>query len=189
VEFGKKVRTIGFDLSKARSRPTHGNLDPTAKSVARSRCANRLEVTTDASRLREADFIIVAVPTPIDEAHQPDFSPLIGASISVGRNLQKGAIVVYESTVYPGATEEVCIPLPRIRESGLKWKQDHFVRGFIRLSVSPGRPEHTLTRIGKVCRVTPPATLERVARAYELVVTAGVHQSSSMMQLHEAAKK
>jgi len=186
VEFGKKVRTIGFDLSQAKVEAYRRHVDPTGEvSQDDLKAANRLEVTTEASRLKEADFVIVAVPTPIDDAHQPDFSPLVGASISVGRNLKKGAVVVYESTVYPGATEEICIPLLE-RESGMKWKQDFFV-GYSPERINPGDREHTLTRIVKVVSGDTPATLERVARTYELVITAGVHRASSIA-VAEAAK-
>ena len=186
VEFGKKVRTIGFDLSQAKVDAYRRHVDPTGEvSQDDLRAATRLEVTTEASRLKEADVVIVAVPTPIDEAHQPDFSPLVGASISVGRNLKKGAVVVYESTVYPGATEEVCIPLLE-RESGMKWKQDFFV-GYSPERINPGDREHTLTRIVKVVSGDTPATLELVARIYELVITAGVHRASSIA-VAEAAK-
>jgi UDP-N-acetyl-D-galactosamine dehydrogenase len=129
--------------------------------------------------------VIVAVPTPIDDAHQPDFSPLVGASITVGRHLKPGATVVYESTVYPGATEEVCIPLLE-RESGLKWKRDFFV-GYSPERINPGDKEHTLTRIVKVVSGDTPDTLERVARTYEMVVTAGVYRASSIA-VAEAAK-
>jgi UDP-N-acetyl-D-glucosamine/UDP-N-acetyl-D-galactosamine dehydrogenase len=186
VEFGKKVRTIGFDLSQAKIDAYRRHVDPTGEVSSEDlKAASRLEVTTDASRLKEADVVIVAVPTPIDEAHQPDFSPLVGASISVGRHLKKGAVVVYESTVYPGATEEVCIPLLE-RESGLKWKKDFFV-GYSPERINPGDREHTLTRIVKVVSGDTPETLDRVARTYELVITAGVHRASSIA-VAEAAK-
>ena len=186
VEFGKKVRTIGFDLSQAKIDAYRRHVDPTGEvSTEDLKAAHRLEVSTDASRLKEADVVIVAVPTPIDEAHQPDFSPLVGASIAVGRHLKKGATVVYESTVYPGATEEVCIPLLE-RESGLKWKKDFFV-GYSPERINPGDREHTLTRIVKVVSGDTPETLERVARTYELVITAGVHRASSIA-VAEAAK-
>ncbi len=101
------------------------------------------EYSSDPAILAEADIIIVAVPTPVDEAHRPDFNPLIGASISAGRNMKKGAIVIYESTVYPGATEEVCVPVLE-RESGMKWKQDFFI-GYSPERINPGDREHTLT--------------------------------------------
>ena len=186
VEFGKKVRTIGFDLSEPKIDAYRRYVDPTGEVSSEDlKAANRLEVTTDASRLKEADVVIVAVPTPIDDAHQPDFSPLVGASISVGRHLKKGAIVVYESTVYPGATEEVCIPLLE-RESGLKWKKDFFV-GYSPERINPGDREHTLTRIVKVVSGDTPETLDRVAKTYELVITAGVHRASSIA-VAEAAK-
>jgi UDP-N-acetyl-D-galactosamine dehydrogenase len=144
-----------------------------------------LEATTDATQLRSADIIIVAVPTPIDDAHQPDFGPLIGASITVGRNLKKGATVVYESTVYPGATEEICIPILE-RESKSTWKRDFFV-GYSPERINPGDREHTLTRIVKVVAGDTPETLERIARTYEQVVAAGVYRASSIM-VAEAAK-
>jgi UDP-N-acetyl-D-galactosamine dehydrogenase len=186
VEFGKKNRTIGFDLSKEKIDAYLRHVDPTGEvSTDDLKAASLLEPTTDPARLREADFIIVAVPTPIDAAHQPDFSPLVGASITVGRHLKKGATVVYESTVYPGATEEVCIPLLE-RESGMKWKQDFFV-GYSPERINPGDKEHTLTRIVKVVSGDTPDTLERVAQTYEMVVTAGVHRASSI-KVAEAAK-
>jgi UDP-N-acetyl-D-galactosamine dehydrogenase len=111
-------------------------------------------VTNDAAALREADFIVVAVPTPIDDAHQPDFGPLLGASESVGRNLKRGAIVVFESTVYPGATEEVCVPVIEAH-SKMKWKRDFFV-GYSPERINPGDKQHTLTKITKVVRATRP---------------------------------
>src|SRR5512139_1718981 len=186
VEFGKKIRTVGFDLSKEKVAAYLRHTDPTGEVSADDlRAAHRLEPTTDPSRLREADFIIVAVPTPIDAAHQPDFSPLVGASITVGRHLKKGATIVYESTVYPGATEEVCIPLLE-RESGLKWKQDFFV-GYSPERINPGDREHTLTRIVKVVSGDLPETLERVAEVYGSVVGAGVFRASSI-RVAEAAK-
>ena len=186
VEFGKKFRTIGFDLSAAKVDAYRRHIDPTGEVPgAELASARLLEPTTDPSRLREADFIVVAVPTPIDAAHQPDFGPLVGASIAVGRNLKQGAVVVYESTVYPGATEEICIPLIE-RESGLKWKRDFFV-GYSPERINPGDREHTLTRIVKVVSGDSAPTLERVARTYEQVIQAGVHRASSI-KVAEAAK-
>jgi UDP-N-acetyl-D-galactosamine dehydrogenase len=127
----------------------------------------------------------VAVPTPVDEAHIPDFKPLIGASMSAGKNLKKGAIVVYESTVYPGATEEVCIPVLE-KHSGLKWKQDFFV-GYSPERINPGDKEHTLTKILKIVSGDTPETLDKVAKLYELIVEPGVHRASSI-KTAEAAK-
>ncbi|MEP6678786.1 MAG: nucleotide sugar dehydrogenase, partial [Betaproteobacteria bacterium] len=135
--------------------------------------------------LAEADFIVGAVPTPIDDAHQPDFGPLLGASESVGRNLKRGAIVVFESTVYPGATEEVCVPVIE-RHSGMQWKKDFFV-GYSPERINPGDREHTLTRITKVVSGDTPETLERVAAIYGSVITAGVYKASSI-KVAEAAK-
>ncbi len=186
VEFGKKVPTVGFDLMQEKVDAYRRHVDPTGEVSSEDlKAARLLDATTDPTRLREADFIIVAVPTPIDAAHQPDFSPLVGASITVGRHMKKGTTVVYESTVYPGATEEVCIPLLE-RESGLKWKQDFFV-GYSPERINPGDREHTLTRIVKVVSGDTAETLERVARTYETVITAGVHRASSI-KVAEAAK-
>jgi UDP-N-acetyl-D-galactosamine dehydrogenase len=154
-------------------------------STAELKAAAQLRVTTDPAALKDADFVIVAVPTPIDAAHQPDFGPLLGASAAVGRNLKRGATIVYESTVYPGATEEICIPVVE-QHSGMKWRQDFFV-GYSPERINPGDKEHTLTRIVKVVSGDTPETLERVARVYASVVTAGVHRASSI-KVAEAAK-
>ena len=186
VEFGKKFRTIGLDLSAAKVQAYRQHVDPTGEVRPEQLAAASLfEPTTDATQLQSADIVIVAVPTPIDDAHQPDFGPLISASISIGRNLKKGATVVYESTVYPGATEEICIPVLE-RESKGKWKRDFFV-GYSPERINPGDREHTLTRIVKVVAGDTPETLDRVARAYEQVVTAGVYRASSI-KVAEAAK-
>jgi UDP-N-acetyl-D-galactosamine dehydrogenase len=186
VEFGKQYRTIGFDLSAAKIDAYRSGFDPTGE-VSRDdlAAAKHLEVTTDPEALRRADFIVVAVPTPIDDAHQPDFRPLLGASESVGRNLKRGAIVVFESTVYPGATEEVCVPVIE-RHSGMKWQRDFFV-GYSPERINPGDREHTLTKITKVVSGDTPQTLEQVAAIYGSVVTAGVHRASSI-KVAEAAK-
>ena len=186
VEFGKRYRTIGFDLSEAKVAAYRRQTDPTGEvSAEEFKAAAKLEVTTNPRALREADFLIVAVPTPVDEAHNPDFGPLIGASTSVGQNLSRGATVVFESTVYPGATEEVCIPVLE-QHSGLKWKQDFFV-GYSPERINPGDKQHTLTKIVKVVAGDTPATLERVAEVYGSVVSAGVHRASSI-KVAEAAK-
>ncbi|TAL23143.1 MAG: nucleotide sugar dehydrogenase [Aquabacterium sp.] len=186
VEFGKKYPTVGFDLSTDKVEAYKRHVDPTGEvSTADLKAAVQLKPTADAAALKDADFVIVAVPTPVDEAHIPDFSPLVGASTSVGRNLKRGAIVVFESTVYPGATEEVCIPIIE-RESGLKWKQDFFV-GYSPERINPGDKEHTLTRIVKVVSGDTPETLERVAEVYGSVITAGVHKAASI-KVAEAAK-
>jgi UDP-N-acetyl-D-galactosamine dehydrogenase len=186
VEFGKHFRTIGFDLSEKKVEAYRRHVDPTGEVSSEAlKAASKLQVSTDPATLKEADFIVVAVPTPIDDAHNPDFTPLVGASEAVGRNLRPGATVVYESTVYPGATEEVCIPIIE-RHSGLKWKKDFFV-GYSPERINPGDREHTLTRITKVVSGDTPETLERVAQVYSTVIEAGVFKASSI-KVAEAAK-
>lgn len=186
VEFGKKFRTIGFDLSERKVASYKQFHDPTGEvSEADLRAATQLECTTDGTRLAEADIIIVAVPTPVNEAHQPDFEPLLSSSTTVGKHMKRGAIVVYESTVYPGATEEVCIPVLE-RHSGMKWKTDFNV-GYSPERINPGDKERTLTRITKVVSGDTPETLEKVAGIYGAIITAGVYRASSI-KVAEAAK-
>jgi UDP-N-acetyl-D-galactosamine dehydrogenase len=186
VEFGKRGRTIGFDLSHNKVEAYKRHLDPTGEVASEElKAAVHLECSTDPAALKEADFIIVAVPTPVDDAHNPDFSPLVGSSTTVGRHLKRGAIVVYESTVYPGATEEVCVPILE-RESGMRWKTDFFV-GYSPERINPGDKEHTLTRIVKVVSGDTPETARKVAQVYESVITAGVYPASSI-KVAEAAK-
>jgi UDP-N-acetyl-D-galactosamine dehydrogenase len=186
VEFGGRYRTLGFDLSQAKIDAYRSGVDPTGEvGPAQLKAARGLSVSTDPASLKEADFIIVAVPTPIDDAHQPDFGPLLGASGTVGRNLKRGATVIFESTVYPGATEEICVPVIE-RESGLRWQRDFFV-GYSPERINPGDREHTLTRITKVVSGDSEQTLERVAAIYASIVTAGVYKASSI-KVAEAAK-
>jgi UDP-N-acetyl-D-galactosamine dehydrogenase len=186
VEFGKRHPTIGFDLSPSKVTAYAKGVDPTGEvSPADLAAAKGLRCTVDPAELRNADFIVVAVPTPIDDAHQPDFGPLLGASESVGKNLKRGATVVFESTVYPGATEEVCVPVIE-RCSGMKWKRDFFV-GYSPERINPGDKEHTLPRIVKVVSADTPETLERVAAIYGTIVPAGVHRASCI-KVAEAAK-
>jgi UDP-N-acetyl-D-galactosamine dehydrogenase len=186
VEFGKKYRTIGYDLSESKIASYKNYCDPTGEvSTADLRGATKLTVSTDAKTIGDADVIIIAVPTPVDEAHIPDFSPLVGSSTTVGQYMKKGAIVVYESTVYPGATEEVCIPLLE-QHSGMKWKEDFHV-GYSPERVNPGDRERTITRIVKVVSGDDQATLNTVGDLYESVITAGVHRAASI-KVAEAAK-
>ena len=186
VEFGKQLRTIGFDIAVSKVESCQRGVDPSRElTSAEMATATQAVYTADARLLGEADIIIVAVPTPVDQAHIPDFRPLIGASSSAGRHLKKGATVVYESTVYPGATEEVCIPVLE-RESGLKWKQDFFV-GYSPERINPGDKEHTLTKILKIVSGDTPQTLDKVAALYERIVLPGVHRASSI-KAAEAAK-
>ncbi len=179
IEFGKQVRTIGFDIVEDKVSKCRAGTDPSREIPdADMLLAVHAEYSSDPAVLREADFILVAVPTPVDAAHIPDFGPLIGASQSIGPHLKKGAIVVYESTVYPGATEEVCIPVLE-RTSGLQWKRDFNV-GYSPERINPGDREHMLTNVIKVVAGDNPDTLERVAQLYEMVVKPGVHRCSSI---------
>lgn len=186
VEFGKSIKTIGFDISQHNVEFCLQGIDPSHELTAEEMRAGAHAVYTyDPSALEEADFIVVAVPTPVDDAKKPDFAPLINASISVARNMKKGAIVVYESTVYPGATEEICIPVLE-RESGFKWKQDFFV-GYSPERINPGDRERTLTKVLKIVAGDTPETLEKVAALYERIIEPGVHRASSI-KVAEAAK-
>lgn len=186
VEFGKIRDTIGFDLSNEKIESYKRHVDPTGELSGEDiRAAEQLTVTTDPGLIATADYIIVAVPTPIDDARRPDFHPLIGASRIVGQNMKKGAIVVYESTVYPGATEEVCIPVLE-EYSGLKWKEDFHI-GYSPERINPGDKEHTLTKIEKVVSGDDQATLDEVAELYASIITAGVYRASSI-RVAEAAK-
>ena len=186
VEFGKKMTTIGYDLSVEKVEHYRRFCDPTGEvSTDDLRAATQLTVTTDPADLAKADFIIVAVPTPVDAAHIPDFSPLAGSSTTVGKYMKKGATVIYESTVYPGATEEVCIPILE-KNSGLKWMQDFHV-GYSPERVNPGDKERTITKIVKVVSGDDAATLDKVAALYGAIITAGVHRASSI-KVAEAAK-
>jgi len=186
VEFGKKFPTVGVDLSAEKVAAYREFVDPTGEVSSEDlRAATQLTCHTDPQVLSGADFIIVAVPTPVDEAHQPDFTPLIKSSESVGKHIKPGAIVVYESTVYPGATEEVCIPLIE-KHSGLKWKKDFFV-GYSPERINPGDKERTVTKIIKVVSGDTPETLKTVSEVYGAVITAGIYEASSI-KVAEASK-
>lgn len=186
VEFGKQRETVGFDVSRRKVELLLAGQDPTGEVGAEGlKAATRLAVTADASQLARADYIVVAVPTPVDEAHRPDFSPLASASEIVGKHMKRGATVIYESTVYPGATEEVCVPVLE-QFSGMKWGADFHV-GYSPERINPGDRQHTLTTITKVVSGDSPETLDRVAALYESVVKAGVYRASSI-KVAEAAK-
>lgn len=185
VAFGQHQRTTGFDINARRVAELQAGHDATLEVEPEVLASADIDFTADPTALREADFLIVAVPTPIDEAKRPDMTPVIKASETVGANLRKGAIVVYESTVYPGATEEDCVPVLE-RMSGLKCGVDFFV-GYSPERINPGDKEHTFTRITKVVSGQTPEVLEIVARVYESVVTAGVHRAASI-RVAEAAK-
>ncbi len=186
VEFGKQYKTIGYDLSEAKVASYKKFFDPTGEvSTADLKAATKLTMSTDPATIAEADFIIIAVPTPVDVGHIPDFSPLVGSSTTVGKYMKKGAVVVYESTVYPGATEEVCIPLLE-KHSGMKWMKDFHV-GYSPERVNPGDKERTITKIVKVVSGDDEPTAKFVEKMYASVITAGVHKASSM-KVAEAAK-
>lgn len=186
IEFGKHFDTIGFDVSKEKVARLQQHNDVTGE-VERGDfdLAKKLTITADPKEIGKAEMVVVAVPTPIDEACLPDFTPLVSASRIVGANMKRGATVIYESTVYPGATEEVCIPV--LEElSGMKWKTDFNV-GYSPERINPGDKQHRLPSIVKVVSGDTPETLEAVAKLYEQVITAGVHRASSI-KVAEAAK-
>lgn len=186
VEFGKKGKTIGYDPSESKIESYKRFIDPTGEvSNENFKAAKNLTVSTDPTELSLADHIIVSVPTPVDVAHNPDFTSLIKASETIGRHMKRGAIVTYESTVYPGATEEICAPVLE-KTSGMKWKKDFHV-GFSPERINPGDKKHTLTAIVKVVAGDDKDTLEKVAVLYESVIIAGVHRTSSI-KVAEAAK-
>ena len=185
VAFGQSEKVIGFDISTARIDELKAGHDSTLEVEAEDLAGANIEFSSDASDLAAADFHIVAVPTPINHAKSPDLSPVLSASISVGRQLKQGDIVVYESTVYPGATEEDCVPVLE-RESGLVCGKDFFV-GYSPERINPGDKEHTFTTITKVVSGMNNEILDIVARVYESVVTAGVHKAASI-KVAEAAK-
>ena len=189
VEFGKRYRTIGFDLSTTKIEAYRKFIDPTGevssdelKQVIRQ---GGLEPTYDPEDLADADFLIVAVPTPVDSANIPDFGPLEKASKTVGAHMKLGATVVYESTVYPGATEEICIPLLE-KASGRAWKEGFHV-GYSPERINPGDKQHTLTKILKIVAGDDADTLDKVADLYTSIITAGIHRATSI-RIAEAAK-
>lgn len=185
VAFGKTHPVVGFDIKAARIAELKAGHDSTEEVTTEDLKAAEIRFTDRIDDLKACDFFIVAVPTPVDDGNKPDLSPLVGASRSVGRALKKGDIVVYESTVYPGATEEDCIPVLE-KESGLKFGTD-FTVGYSPERINPGDREHTFTKIKKIVSGSDARTLDIVAEVYASVVTAGVHRASSI-KVAEAAK-
>jgi UDP-N-acetyl-D-galactosamine dehydrogenase len=186
VEFGKRRRTVGYDRSRERVEAIGRCEDRRGELQAEElRAAKLLSVSADPAVLKEADFVIVAVPTPVNAQRKPDLAPLVEASRIVGANLKRGATVIYESTVYPGATEDVCVPALE-SASGMAWRKDFHV-GYSPERINPGDREHTLARIIKVVAGDSAQTLERVAALYGEIVPAGVHRAGSI-QIAEAAK-
>ena len=196
VAFGRKHRTIGFDLDERKLENYRNGCDPSGEVEPEGlAAADQLEYTNDPARLAEAEMIVVAVPTPIDQAHRPDLSPLEGACRTVGEHMAPGATVVFESTVYPGCTEEVCVPILEER-SGMPWLGREgadvgdgrgFYVGYSPERINPGDKVHRLETIVKVVSGDTPETLERVAELYEMVVDAGVHRAATI-KVAEAAK-
>lgn len=185
VAFGRTAQVVGFDVNPRRIEELRAGFDRTGEVTAHDLVAADILYTDRIEDLRRADFHIVAVPTPVDDAHQPDLTPLVKASESVGRALKQGDVVVYESTVYPGVTEDVCAPVLE-RMSGLRSGTD-FTLGYSPERINPGDKEHTFTKIKKVVSGQDAPTLQTVAAVYSSVVVAGVHRAASI-RVAEAAK-
>lgn len=185
VAFAKQVNVIGFDLNKEKIELYKSGIDPTNEVGDNVISQTTVDFTNDESKLKEAKFHIIAVPTPINPDKTPDLTPVECASSIVGRNLVKGSIVVYESTVYPGVTEDICIPILE-KESGLKCGID-FKVGYSPERINPGDKIHTLEKITKIVSGMDKDTLEEIAKVYEIVIEAGVHKASSI-KVAEAAK-
>ena len=185
LEFARKIDVIGFDINEKRVEMMKNNIDPSDELEPDAFEGCSIEFTASIDDLKDATFFIVAVPTPIDESKMPDLKPLLGASTTVGKALKKGDYVVYESTVYPGCTEEDCIPVLE-EVSGLKFMDD-FKVGYSPERINPGDKVHTLSSIVKISSGCDEASAEKIAKTYELVVDAGVHRAASI-KVAEAAK-
>lgn len=185
VAFARKANVIGYDVNEEKVELYRRGFDPTNEVGGEAVSSSGVEFTSTPERLREADFVIVAVPTPVNNDHTPDLRPVEGASHTVGKNLKPGAVVVYESTVYPGVTEEVCVPILEM-ESGMRCGSD-FKVGYSPERINPGDKLHRLETITKIVSGMDAETLEEVARVYELVIKAGVHRAESI-KVAEAAK-
>lgn len=186
IEFAKRgIKVIGYDLNKEKIETYKSGIDPTNEVGNDAIKSTTVEFTSDETRLRDAKFHIVAVPTPVNDDHTPDLTPVEGASRIVGRNLTKGSIVVFESTVYPGVTEDICVPIME-KESGLKCGVD-FKVGYSPERINPGDKIHRLETIVKIVSGMDDETLDEVAKVYEIVVDAGVHRASCI-KVAEAAK-
>lgn len=185
VAFAKKIDVVGFDLNEKKIELYKSGVDPTNEVGDEAIKATTVDFTADETKLREAKFHIVAVPTPVNDDHTPDLTPVEGASEILGRNLTKGSVVVFESTVYPGVTEDVCVPILE-RESGLKCGID-FKIGYSPERINPGDKVHRLETIKKIVSGMDEESLDVIAKVYELVVEAGVHRAESI-KVAEAAK-
>ena len=185
VAFARKVKVVGFDLNAEKIQLYKSGIDPTNEVGGEVVKNTKVEFTADASRLKEAKFHIVAVPTPVNDDHTPDLGPVEGASHLLGQNLTKGSVIVFESTVYPGVTEDICVPILE-KESGLKCGVD-FKVGYSPERINPGDKVHRLETITKIVSGMDEETLDTVAKVYELVVEAGVYRAESI-KVAEAAK-
>jgi UDP-N-acetyl-D-galactosamine dehydrogenase len=185
LAFARKIKVIGFDINQARVEMMRNKIDPSEELESSEFDGCDIEFTASIEVLKQANFFIVAVPTPIDEHNLPDLKPLLGASSTVGKALKKGDYVVFESTVYPGCTEEDCIPVLE-RESGLKFLTD-FKVGYSPERINPGDKEHTITKILKVVSGCDAESLDVIAKAYEIIVEPGVHRATTI-KVAEAAK-
>lgn len=185
LEFSKKTKVIGFDINQDRVDLMKNKIDPSKELVASDFDGCDIEFTTNIEDLKDVKFYIVAVPTPIDEHNLPDLKPLLGASATVGKVISKGDYVVFESTVYPGCTEEDCVPVLE-KESGLKFNED-FKVGYSPERINPGDKEHTLTKIVKVASGSCKESANEIAEVYEMIIKAGVHRASSI-KVAEASK-
>ena len=185
LEFAKRISVIGFDINASRVGMMQRGEDPSRELSAADFENRDIQFTCNIDDLQEATFFIVAVPTPIDETNLPDLKPLLGASRTVGQALKKGDYVVFESTVYPGCTEEDCIPILE-EASGLKFRED-FMVGYSPERINPGDKEHTLQNVIKIVSGCCAESLDQIAKTYELVVAAGVHRATSI-KVAEAAK-
>ena len=185
LEFAKKIKVIGFDINADRVKMMQNKIDPSKELASSAFDGCDIDFTNDLDVLKEATFFIVAVPTPVDEHNVPDLTPVIRASETIGKVIKKGDYVVYESTVYPGCTEEDCVPVIE-KLSGLKMVTDYKI-GYSPERINPGDKEHTITTITKVVSGCCNESLDEIAKVYELVVKAGVHRASSI-KVAEAAK-
>ena len=185
LEFAKKIDVIGFDISQERIELMKQKIDPSNELISNDFENCSIQFTSDLTELKKASFFIIAVPTPIDDANLPDLKPLLAATKTISKVLKKGDYVVYESTVYPGCTEEDCIPLIE-EESGLRFKED-FKVGYSPERINPGDKEHTLQNVVKVVSGCCDESLQEIALTYQLVVQAGVHLAPSI-KVAEAAK-
>ena len=186
VEFGKKREVVGYDISKSRIKELKNNIDTTLEnSIEELKSAIHLKYTTDIDDIKECNIFIVTVPTPIDSNYKPNFSPLLKSSESLGGILKKNDIIIYESTVYPGATEEICVPILE-QKSGLLFNRD-FYCGYSPERINPGDKSHRLTNIKKVTSGSTPEIANEVDNLYKEIITAGTHKASSI-KIAEAAK-